>query len=138
LRFSTLYHPPGDLALRPRYFIWQNRSATSVCHLDIHIVLLYYINNMLHTVSARQIQREYKKVLENANKSKEPIIVMANNKPLGAIIGLEMLEKIQLQLIVKQALKESKSGKIRIIETTQDLEQDFKDIERYATSRTVD
>ncbi len=93
---------------------------------------------MLHTVSARQIQREYKKVLENANKSKEPIIVMANNKPLGAIIGLEMLEKIQLQLIVKQALKESKSGKIRIIETTQDLEQDFKDIERYATSRTVD
>ena len=87
---------------------------------------------MLNTVSARQIQREYKKVLQNANESKEPIIVMANNKPLGAIIGLDLLEKIQLDLIVKQALKESKSGKTKVIETTQDLERDLKNLEKYA------
>ncbi len=90
---------------------------------------------MFNTVSARQIQREYKKVLENANKSKEPIIVMSNNKPLGAVIGLDLLEKIQLELIVKLALKESKSGKMKIIQTTQDLEQDFKDLEIYAASK---
>ncbi len=90
---------------------------------------------MFNTVSARQIQREYKKVLENANKFKEPIIVMSNNKPLGAVIGLDLLEKIQLELIVKQALKESKSGKTKVIETTQDLEQDFKDLEIYAASK---
>lgn len=90
---------------------------------------------MLNTVSARQIQREYKKVLQDANKSKEPIIVMANNKPLGAVIGLDLLEKIQLELIVKQALKESKSGKTKVIETAQELEQDLKDLERYAAAK---
>lgn len=90
---------------------------------------------MFNTVSARQIQRGYKRVLENANKSKEPIIVMSNNKPLGAVIGLDLLEKIQLELIVKQALKESKSRNTKVIETTQDLEQDFKDLEIYAASK---
>ena len=90
---------------------------------------------MFNTISARQIQREYKKVLQDANESKEPIIVMANNKPLGAIIGLDLLEKIQLELIVKQALKESKLSKTKVIETTQDLEQDLKDLERYAASK---
>lgn len=90
---------------------------------------------MLNTISARQIQREYKKVLEDANKSNEPIIVMANNKPLGAVIGLGLLEKIQFDLIVKQALNESKSGKTKVIETAQDLEQDLKELERYAGSK---
>lgn len=87
---------------------------------------------MLNTVSARQIQREYKKVLQRANKSKEPIIVMANNKPLGAIIGLDLLEKIQLELLVKQALKESKSGQTKVIKTSRDLAEDLKELEKYA------
>ena len=91
---------------------------------------------MFNTISARQIQREYKKILQKANKSKEPIIVMSNNKPLGAIIGLDLLEKIQLELIVKQALKESKSGKTKIIETTKELQEDLKELEEYAAFKT--
>ena len=91
---------------------------------------------MFNTISARQIQREYKKVLQKANESTEPIIVMANNKPLGAIIGLDLLEKIELELIVKQALKESKSGKTKVIETSRDLQEDLKEIEKYATSKS--
>ncbi len=86
---------------------------------------------MFNTISARQIQREYKKVLQKANESTEPIVVMANNKPLGAIIGLDLLEKIQLELIVKQALKESKSGKTKVIETSKDLQEDLKELEKY-------
>ena len=57
-------------------------------------------------------------------------IVMANNKPLGAIIGLDLLEKIQLELVVKQALKESKSRKTKVIETVQDLEKDLQELEK--------
>ena len=91
---------------------------------------------MFNTISARQIQREYKKVLQKANESTEPIIVMANNKPLGAIIGLDLLEKIELELIVKQALKESKSGKTKVIETSRDLQEDLKEIEKYAASKS--
>ena len=61
---------------------------------------------MFNTISARQIQREYKKVLQRANKTKEPIIVMSNNKPLGAIIGLDQLGKLQIEATLKGALEE--------------------------------
>ncbi len=84
---------------------------------------------MFNTVSARQIQREYKKVLQNANESKEPIVVMANNKPLGAVIGLALLEKIQLETVLNEALEEYKAGKTKSIETKKDLEKHFKEID---------
>jgi len=103
-----------------------------VCHLDIQIKLLYYVNNMLNTVSARQIQREYKKVLQNANESKEPIIVMANNKPLGAIIGLDLLEKLQMEAVLNEALNEYKAGKTKTISTIKELEADFEEMRREA------
>lgn len=87
---------------------------------------------MLDIVSARQIQREYKKVLQNANKSKEPIIVMANNKPLGAIIGLDLLEKLQLEASLDKALKEYKDGKTKKISTLAELEADFAEMRKEA------
>ena len=84
---------------------------------------------MFNTVSARQIQREYKKVLEDANKSKEPIVVMANNKPLGAIISLDLLEKLRLETVLSEALAEYKAGKTVSIETEEDLKKHFKEID---------
>ena len=84
---------------------------------------------MFNTVSARQIQREYKKVFEDANKSKEPIVVMSNNKPLGAIISLDLLEKLQLEAVLNEALKEYKTGKTVSIETDEDLKKHFKEID---------
>jgi len=87
---------------------------------------------MLNTISARQIQREYKKVLEDANKSNEPIIVMANNKPLGAVIGLDLLEKIQLEAVLKEALEEYKAGKTKSIFTKEELEADFEEMRKEA------
>jgi len=87
---------------------------------------------MLNTVSARQIQREYKKVLEDANKSKEPIVVMANNKPLGAIISLDLLEKLQMEAVLNEALKEYKAGKTKTISTMEELEADFEEMRKEA------
>lgn len=84
---------------------------------------------MFNTISARQIQREYKKVLQLANDSKEPLIVMANNKPLGAIIGLELLEKLQLEAVLEEALEEYRAGKTVNIDTEADLKKHFKEIE---------
>lgn len=80
---------------------------------------------MFNTISSRQIQREYRKVLQQANDSSEPIIVMANNKPLGAIIGLELLEKFQLETALNKALIEYKTGKTKTISTIKELEADF-------------
>lgn len=85
---------------------------------------------MLNTISARQIQREYKKVLQQANESKEPIIVMANNKPLGAIIGLDLLEKLQVEAVLKEALDEYKAGVTKSISTPEELEAEFEEIEQ--------
>ncbi|MEK6852368.1 MAG: type II toxin-antitoxin system prevent-host-death family antitoxin [Nanoarchaeota archaeon] len=85
-------------------------------------------------VSARQIQRQYKKVLDQANKSKKPIIVLSNNKPIGAIIGLDLLEKIQLQQVLKEALREYKTGKIKTISTLKELEADFAEMEKEANA----
>jgi prevent-host-death family protein len=87
---------------------------------------------MFNTVSARQIQREYKKVLEDANKSKEPIIVMSNNKPQGAIIGLDLLEKLRLDEVLKEALEEYKAGKTKSISTPEELEADFEEMKKEA------
>ena len=89
---------------------------------------------MFNSVSARQIQREYKKVLQNANKSKEPIVVMANNKPLGAVIGLDLLEKLQLEAVLKEALAEYKAGKTKKISTIEELEADFEQMRKEANS----
>ena len=88
---------------------------------------------MFNTVSARQIQREYKKILEKANKSKEPIVVMANNKPLGAVVGLEILEKLKIEAVLDQALKDYKAGKTKTISTMEELEADFAEMKKEAS-----
>lgn len=56
---------------------------------------------------------------------------MTNNKPQGAIIGLDLLEKLQLESLLKQALKESKEGKTKVISTEEELEADLKELEKY-------
>lgn len=89
---------------------------------------------MFSTVSARQIQREYKKVLELANKSKEPIIVMSNNKPKGAIIGLDLLEKIRLEAVLEEALGDYRAGRTKSISTRKELEADFKQMKKEANA----
>ena len=45
------------------------------------------------TISARQIQRGYKKVFDTVKKTKQPIVVMANNKPQAAIVSVQMLRE---------------------------------------------
>jgi len=101
-----------------------------VCRVDI-IFLGCYIDSMFNTISARQIQREYKKVLKNANRSKEPVVVMSHNKPLGAIIGLELLEKLQLEFLIKNAVEESKANKTVVISSESDLTSDLQELEQY-------
>jgi prevent-host-death family protein len=86
----------------------------------------------MYTISARQLQREYKKVLEKANKVKRPLIVMSNNKPQGGVIGLDLLEKLQLDFVLKEALAEYKAGKTKTISTPEELEKEFKQMKKEA------
>lgn len=84
---------------------------------------------MFNTISARQLQREYKKVLEEANRIKKPLIVISNNKPQGAVIGLDLLEKLRLEEAYNEAMREYKAGKTKTIKTKKDLEAHFKEID---------
>lgn len=45
------------------------------------------------TISARDIQRGYKKIFDTVKRTKKPVVVMANNNPQAAIISLAMLEE---------------------------------------------
>ena len=52
-----------------------------------------------NAVSARDIQRQYRKVFDKVKKTQKPVVVMSNNKPQAAIISLNMLEDyLNLQL----------------------------------------
>lgn len=44
------------------------------------------------TISARDIQRGYKKVFDAVKRTKKPVVVMANNNPQAAIISIDLLE----------------------------------------------
>lgn len=70
-------------------------------------------------------------MLEEANKINRPIIIISNNKPQGVIIGLDLLERLQLGLLVKEALKEYKTGKTKKISTEKELEKDLRELEKY-------
>lgn len=91
---------------------------------------------MLTTISARQLQREYKKVLDQANKMKEPLIVMSNNKPQGAVIGLNLLEKLRMDVAVEEALRELRDGKTKTISTPEELETDMQQMRKEASIKT--
>ncbi|MCX6793556.1 MAG: type II toxin-antitoxin system Phd/YefM family antitoxin [Candidatus Gottesmanbacteria bacterium] len=55
------------------------------------------------TISARDIQRGYKKVFDTVKKTKKPVVVMANNNPQAAIISVEMLARYN-RLVEEQEL----------------------------------
>ncbi len=87
---------------------------------------------MFNTVSARQLQREYKKVLEKANKSKDPVIVVSNNKPQAAIVSLDILEEIRLNRLEAEAMEEYRKGKTTSISTEEELQAFFDEIREAA------
>ena len=52
----------------------------------------------------QNIRRNYKKVVEQVNKTNTPTIIISNNQPQFAIINLDMLKKLQITLKGAQGL----------------------------------
>lgn len=86
---------------------------------------------MPKTVSVSDIQKNYRKVFDDAKKTKEPVIVLSNNKPDVAIIGyedFENLRRVAFEVEVQDALfaieagdKELKRGKTKKVDSLADL-----------------
>lgn len=75
------------------------------------------------TTTIREIQRNYKKVFEQAKKTKEPIVVLKNNKPDVAVIDLGTLTQMNRRL-----------EELEIADTVRAAEQGWKE---YKTGKTV-
>lgn len=64
------------------------------------------------------------------------MVVITNNKPVGAIIGLDLLDKlnkdIALELLEKEALEEYKKGEVKRISTPGELKAFFKEVRQVA------
>lgn len=69
-----------------------------------------------NTTTAKQLQQNYRKVFDLAKKTKEPVIVMRNNKPDVAIIDAKKLEEIEATMAVLESREEARAGKAKMLE----------------------
>ncbi|OGY29901.1 MAG: hypothetical protein A3F33_01760 [Candidatus Woykebacteria bacterium RIFCSPHIGHO2_12_FULL_43_10] len=77
--------------------------------------------NFPDTTTARDIQRNYRKLFDQVKKTKKPLLVMRNNKPEVAIINIEKLEELEAIASVSRSLKQIKSGKAKLLPSLADL-----------------
>ena len=73
------------------------------------------------TTTARDIQRNYRKVFDEAKRTKEPVFVMRNNKPEVAIIDAVKLEEMEAIIAVLESREEARAGKAKLLGSLKDL-----------------
>ena len=76
------------------------------------------------TFSAKDVQRDYRKIFNMAKESGKPVIVLTNNKPDVAILGIPELEKLSSQAqkaelieamgAIEDYKKQKKLGKLKL------------------------
>ena len=71
--------------------------------------------NFPETTTARQIQKNYRKIFDAVRKTKKPVVVMSNNKPDVAIVDVKELEKMQATLEILQSREETREGKAKLL-----------------------
>lgn len=67
------------------------------------------------TTTAREIQRNYRKIFDDVKNSKEPVYVMKNNKPEVAIIDAEKLSEMEAIMAVLESREEVRAGKGKVL-----------------------
>lgn len=67
------------------------------------------------TTTAREIQRNYRKIFDLVKKTKEPVVVMKNNKPEVIIMDVKKLSEMQNILDVLQSREEIRTGKGKLL-----------------------
>ncbi|TSC86652.1 MAG: Uncharacterized protein G01um10147_864 [Microgenomates group bacterium Gr01-1014_7] len=69
---------------------------------------------MPRTVSVSDIQKNYRKIFNTAKRTKEPVVVLANNKPEVAIIDYEAYENLRAvsyEAEIKDTLRAAEEGR---------------------------
>ncbi len=73
------------------------------------------------TTTAREIQRNYRKIFDLVKKTKEPVVVMKNNKPEVVIMDPKKLAKMQAILDVLESREQARQGKVKEVKSFKDL-----------------
>ncbi|OGY27714.1 MAG: hypothetical protein A2864_02795 [Candidatus Woykebacteria bacterium RIFCSPHIGHO2_01_FULL_39_12] len=81
--------------------------------------------------SAAAMQRSYKKVIETAKETKEPVVILRRNKPEAAVVDIDTFEKISQKAdlfdemralqTIEASEREYKTGKAKKLSSLKDL-----------------
>jgi prevent-host-death family protein len=71
--------------------------------------------------SAREIQRNYRKLFDHVKKTKRPLLVMKDNKPDVVIMDVKKLEEMEAIMAVLQSREEARQGKTKELKSLKDL-----------------
>lgn len=63
------------------------------------------------TTTIREIQRNYKKVFEMVKRTKEPVVVIKNNKPDIALVDVGRLQELEAVASAKKGFIEYTQGR---------------------------
>lgn len=73
------------------------------------------------TTTAREIQRNYRKIFDIVKKTKEPIVVMKNNKPEVVIMDAKKLAEMEAIMAVLESKADADAGRIKLLKSLKDL-----------------
>lgn len=89
------------------------------------------MNIMPNTVSAAQIQKNYRSIFNNVKSTKQPTIVLTNNQPDVAIVDVGYLEDLQAKITelemadameaIRVYEEEKSAGKLKKLNSLEDL-----------------
>jgi|GEM_PF-1213423 len=71
------------------------------------------------TASARELQTQYRKLLNEVKETHEPIVIMSNNKQEAVIIDIDTYERLREV--------ERKQEKLELLEAIKEYEKDKKE-----------
>lgn len=73
------------------------------------------------TTTAKELQKNYRKIFDVVKKTKEPVVVMRNNKPDVAIVDAKKLAEEQAIIDVLLSREEIRTGKGKVLKSLKDL-----------------
>ncbi|GEM_PF-515278 len=79
-----------------------------------------------NTASARDVQRNYRKVIEKVKKTNKPVVVISRNQPEVAIVSLDVLE--EYERLKKETVDWSFVDEIRALNADKDPDKVYKDV----------
>lgn len=65
--------------------------------------------------TAREVQRNYRKLFDFVKKTKRPMVVMRNNKPDVAIVDYKSLQELEATIAALTSREEARQGKTKVL-----------------------